>query len=156
MDMFFREFLGLQLIQIGLAYPGCVTPRKPLGEGHWIRSGNRVTENQTNTWVSCCRFAEEYCVCMLGQDGTSTWRRSLWCPHKLCLSRVGPPYPSLVLASVWGHSAHRWPGVGRTARGPLWIVQRIPLGFWPTYWMLSRWQRDDALTCSLGSKYLSG
>ena len=85
------------------------------------------------------------------------WLSPHWCSNPdMCLSRVGPPYPSLVLASVWGHSAHRWPGVGRTARGPLCIVQRIPLGFWPTYWMLSRWQRDDALTCSLGSKYLSG
>ena len=26
----------------------------------------------------------------------------------------------------------------------------------PTYWMLSRWQRDDALTCSLGSEIFRG
>ena len=66
---------------------------------------------------------------------------------------------SLALASAWSHSTHHWPGVGRTVRGPLYIVQRCAkdtLGSWPTYWMLSRWQRDDALMCSLGSEYLWG
>ena len=55
MDMFFREFLGSQLIQIGLAYPGCVTPRKPLGEGHWIRSGDRESNKYLSFLLSQSR-----------------------------------------------------------------------------------------------------
>ena len=33
----------------------CVTPRKPLGEGHWIRSGNRESNKYLSFLLSLCR-----------------------------------------------------------------------------------------------------
>ena len=98
-----------------------------------------------------------YCDCALELHvGASRWAqidlRSASPVFVTCWSALPKVWPQ---HQFWGHSTHRWPGVGRTVRGPLCTIKET-LGFWPTYWMLSRWQRDDALTCSLGSEYFCG
>ena len=91
--------------------------------------------------------------CMLEQADE---HRSIWGRRHLCLSRVGPPYPkfgpSISLRPFYTPLA----GCGAHCARAFVHCAKDTLGFWPTYWMLSRWQRDDALTCSLGSEYFCG
>ena len=104
-------------------FPTDLLPRKYMG---WQcrRSRSREESNPLSfqwSWdiaISCWS-------CMLEQaDGP----KLVWSPHGLCLSRVRFVLvrltQSLLLASVWGHSTHRWPGVGRTMRGPSCIMRR--------------------------------
>jgi hypothetical protein len=153
--MFSREFQGSQLVQVVLVFPQIFYP-----VNKW--DGNvedPAAEKRVITWVS----SGPWDVLRL-HVGVERWSKQMG-PNRsevriACIChvsvRVSSPYPkfgpSIRLRPFYTPLA----GCGAHCARAFVHRAKVTLGFWPTYWMLSRWQRDDALTCSLGSKFPGG
>ena len=131
-------------------FPTDLLPRKYMG---WQcrRSRSREESNPLSFQLSL-----RHCHCMLEfHVGASRWAqiglKSAWPVSVTYEVRVCSPYPKFGPSISLRPFYTQLTGCGAHCERAFVHYAKEILGFWPTYWMLSRWQRDHALTCSLGS-----